>query len=161
MLKREWPSFRHPKRELARDLDHDFKLWSGYASELRSFPASQRQKMLRYVRDRRQTMAYRTGLVMGGVERLGILPLLLALYLQFKDWEWGDWGMLAEVNLIQGLLIWALVLVYLGGWRLVRLHARVEGYEQLLVESVTQDQQISSSQAQATEVTGAPADKPA
>ena len=78
---------------------------------------------------------------MGGVERLGILPLLLALYLQFKDWEWGDWGMLAEVNLIQGLLIWALVLVYLSGWRLVRLHARVESYERLLIEARAQDRE--------------------
>ena len=140
-LIRDWQSLRHPQRELARDLDHDFDLWSGYVANIRKFPIIDRERLLRYVRDRRSVMASRTGLLVGGVERLGILPLLLALYLQFKGWEWGDWEALADVNLVQGLLIFALVLVYLVGWRLIGLRARVEGIEQLLTEASARDRE--------------------
>lgn len=85
-------------------------------------------------------MTHRTGVFMGGIERLGVLPVLLALYLQFKDWEWGDWAMLAEVNLVQGLMILALLLAYLLGWYFVGLNARMDAYEQVLAEASERDQ---------------------
>jgi hypothetical protein len=144
MIKREWHTFRHAKRTFARDLDSGFSEYQNYVAKLRSYPMMERSKRLRYIRDRRRVMQHRLGLFSGGVERLGILPLLVALYLQFRNWEWGDWGMLADVKLVQGLLIWALVLTYVLGWHLVRLHARAESYELLLIEAEQQDAEASN-----------------
>ena len=81
-------------------------------------------------------MSYRLGLAMGGIERLGVFPVLIALYLQFKDWKWGDWAALADVNLVAGLLIWAMVLLYGVGWILIGLKVRLDTYQSILEESL-------------------------
>jgi hypothetical protein len=81
-------------------------------------------------------MTFRLGLLTGGVERLGVLPVLIALYFQFKDWKFGYWQALGQVNLAGGLLLWALLLLYLGGWWLIRLKLRLDTYEMLLAEAV-------------------------
>lgn len=141
MVKREWRTFRYAKRTYARELDSDFRKYQQYVNALRRYPAIERGKRLRYILDRRRTLQHRLGLFSGGLERLGILPVIVVLYLQFKDWEWGDWSMLAEVNLVQGLLLWALLLGYAVGWYLIRLNVRVELYELLLAESLQQDEE--------------------
>lgn len=138
MVRREWQSLRYARRDLARTYDHDFAIYQRFVDALRQFPEQDRNRRLRYVRDRRKVMQHRMGLFTGGLERLGVIPVMLALYFQFKDWKWGDWGMLAEVNLVQGLLIWTLLLAYAGGWYLIRLHARTEAYELLLAEASEQ-----------------------
>lgn len=139
MVKREWQSFRRARRTYARDLDKDFQAYQAYVAELRRYPKVERDKRLRYIQDRRRVMHQRLGLFSGGIERLGVLPVLVVLYLQFRDWRWGDWSMLADVNLVQGLLIWALLLAYVLGWHLVWLSARAEAYELLLAEAAQQD----------------------
>lgn len=141
MVKREWHTFRHAKRSYARDLDKDFEKYQTYVGELRGFPRIDRERRLRYILDRRRVLQHRLGLFSGGIERLGVLPVIVIIYFQFKDWKWGDWGMLAEVNLVQGLLIWALLLGYAMSWHLIRLHARTEAYELLLAEASRQDEE--------------------
>ncbi len=143
MVRREWSTFRRAKRTFARELDKDFSHYQQYVAKLRLYPMIERDKRLRYIRDRRRVMQHRLGLFSGGVERLGVLPVLVVLYLQFRDWQWGDWSMLADVNLVQGLLLWALLLAYAMGWHLVRLHARTEAYELLLAEAAQQDAEAS------------------
>lgn len=142
MVRREWHSFRYAQRSYARELDKDFLKYQTYVSDLRVFPKVDREMRLRYIIDRRKIFQHRLGLFSGGLERLGVLPVSIALYFQFKDWEWGDWGMLAEVNLVQGLLIWALVLAYAASWHLIRLYARTEAYESLLTEASRQDEEF-------------------
>lgn len=145
MAKREWRSFRHAKRTFARELDADFQKYHEGVAELCRYPSMERARLLRYIRDRRRVMQHKVGLFSGGIERLGALPILAVLYLQFRDWRWGDWDMLAEVNLLQGLLLWALLLAYAAGWFLIRLHIRTEAYELLLAEAAQQDTDRRSS----------------
>lgn len=132
---REWKNFRHARKAYASQLDHDYVLYQDFVAELRKFPMKDRESRLRYIRDRRQVMTHRLGVFTGGIEKLGVIPLLLGLYLQFKDWRWGDWDALAQVNLVQGLLIWALFLCYAAGWHLVALRSRIDSYELLLAEA--------------------------
>ncbi|HET6434260.1 MAG TPA: hypothetical protein VFG18_00895 [Xanthomonadaceae bacterium] len=139
LVAREWHTFRHAKRAFARELDGDFQKYRTYVMELCRYPAMERARLLRYIRGRRQVMRHRLGLFSGGIERLGVLPVLVVLYLQFRDWQWGDWDMLAEVNLMQGLLLWALLLTYAAGWYLITLHSRIGAYELLLAEAAEQD----------------------
>ncbi|KAF1722452.1 hypothetical protein CSC75_03120 [Pseudoxanthomonas wuyuanensis] len=81
-------------------------------------------------------MSERMGLLLGGIQRLGILPLLVALYLQFRNWEWGDWTSAFDVNLVAGLLIWTMLLLYAGGWFLVGLRFQLDAYVSLLESSL-------------------------
>ncbi|RDY66904.1 hypothetical protein DX912_11415 [Lysobacter soli] len=81
-------------------------------------------------------MGERMGLLLGGIQRLGVLPLLIALYLQFRNWEWGDWAGAFDVNLLAGLLIWAMLLLYAAGWLLVGLRTRLDSYVGLLETSL-------------------------
>lgn len=134
--RRHWPSLRHPTRSFAHELDADFVHHRRLVGALRRFPVAQLEARLRYLRARRQSMQQGLSLFSGGLERLGILPVIGVLYLQFRDWRWGDWARLADVNLLQALLIWALLLVYVSGWRLVIVHRRTAVYEALLAEAV-------------------------
>lgn len=135
-LRRHWPSFRHPTRSFAHELDADFVHYRRLVVALRRYPAAALEARLRYLRVRRQSMQQGLSLFTGGLERLGILPVIGVLYLQFRDWRWGDWPRLAEVNLVQALLIWLLLLAYLAGWHLVVVHRRTAVYEALLAEAV-------------------------
>jgi hypothetical protein len=132
---REWNNFRHARRTYAFQLDHDYGFYREYVAKLRKFPLHEREARLRYIQGRKQHMVQRLGLFTGGIEKLGVIPLLLGLYLQFKDWRWGDWEALAQVNLVQGLLMWALFLCYAAGWYLIGLRSRVDAYELLLAEA--------------------------
>lgn len=134
MIRRQWKGFRHAHRSFAKGLDHDYVIFHECVSWLSQFPDAEIGRKLRYVRDRRQMMSHRLGLFTGGLERLGILPLIVVLYLQFKDWTFGDWGALSHVNLLGGLLLWALLLAYGVAWFLVRLRTRLDAYEALLAE---------------------------
>ncbi|PZQ12883.1 MAG: hypothetical protein DI564_12625 [Rhodanobacter denitrificans] len=134
-LRRNWSLFRHPTRSFAHELDADFVHHRRLVAALRRFPVAQLEARLRYLRARRQLMQQGLSLFSGGLERLGILPVIGVLYLQFRDWRWGDWARLADVNLLQALLIWALLLVYVSGWRLVIVHRRTAVYEALLAEA--------------------------
>ncbi len=86
----------------------------------------------------------RLGVFTGGMEKLGFMPVLLALYLQLKDWRFGDWAVLSKITLTQGVLAFILLFAFAMSWHLVRLRIRVQSYEQLLAEANRQDSVSSS-----------------
>ncbi len=142
-LCRNWSSFRDSKRNYAKELDHDYGEYFRFVEWLRGYDAAELSRKLQYVRDRKSSMTFRLGLLTGGIERLGVLPVLVALYFQFKDWEFGDWQAFGQVNLAGGLLLWALLLLYLGGWWLIRLRLRLDTYEMLISEAIREHQKIA------------------
>lgn len=142
-LRRNWSSFRDSKRNYAKELDHDYGEYLRFVEWLRGYDAVELSRKLQYVRDRKSSMTFRLGLLTGGIERLGILPVIVALYFQFKDWEFGDWQALGQVNWAGGLLLWALLLLYLAGWWLIRLRLRLDAYEMLLSEAIREHQKFA------------------
>lgn len=138
-LKGAWRTFVHAKSAHADDLERDYHLYRQLVQSIQLVPLAERQRRLRFIRDRRATMQDRLGLFTGSMEKLGVLPILLALYLQFKDWQWADWRPLYNVTLAQGLLAALLFTVYLLSWFLIRLRLRLQSYELLLEESSRQD----------------------
>ncbi len=134
MIKREWRMLRQAKRDFAEELDADYIKYRECVVWLCDYPDAEVARRLRYVRDRKSAMGYRLGLVTGGVERMGILPVLVALYLQFRDWEFGNWNALGQVNVVGGLLLWALLLVYVASWYVIGLKGRLDAYDFLLSE---------------------------
>lgn len=140
-FKRDWRSLRHARRGMAESLDSDFVKYQEYVQQLRQFPARERARRHRYIRDRSTRMMSRTRLFTGGMERLGVFPLLLALYIQLKDWKLGDWAALNNVTFVQGALIFALMLAYLMFLHLMHIHSRIEAIEVLLNESAERDRE--------------------
>jgi hypothetical protein len=136
MLIREASQFLRSRQVHADEMDVDFGKWLGLVVELRQFSPEQRGARLRFVQSLRTNMDNRMGVVFGGVQRLGIFPLLIALYFQFRDWKWGDWGAAFDVNLFAGLLIFAMLLMYGMGWLLVGLRTRLDTYASVLQESL-------------------------
>jgi hypothetical protein len=139
MVRREWKTFVESRRTFAKELDQDFRKYREYVNWLRKFPRKDIQQRLRFIEARRNTMMYRMGLFTGGFERLGVIPVLVVLYVQFKDWKFGDWDALGKVNVVGGLMLWALLLCYLGSWWLVGLRSRIEAYETLMREAVVEE----------------------
>lgn len=136
MLKRELPQYTRAKETHAVEMDADYIHWRSVVEELQQFPADVRRARLRFVEARRQGMTERIGLALGGIQRLGIFPVLIALYLQFRNWEWGDWASAFDVNLVGGLLLWTMLLFYAAGWMLIGLRLRLDAYAVLLGESL-------------------------
>ncbi|MBB4605705.1 hypothetical protein GGR59_001950 [Xanthomonas arboricola] len=138
-VKREWPGFRRPYADHAELMEREFHQYQSIVAALRRFPLEQRRRREAFMRDRRTNMHDRLGLFTGGMEKLGFMPVLLALYLQLKDWRLGDWTVLSKITLIQGVLAFTLLFAFAMSWHLIRLRIRVQSYEQLLAEANRQD----------------------
>ncbi len=139
LVKRELPGFRRPHADHATQMEQEFHQYHAIVAALRTFPLEQRRRREAFMRDRRTNMHERLGLFTGGMEKLGIMPVLLALYLQLKDWRWGDWTVLSKITMMQGVFAFLLLFAYGMSWHLIRLRVRVQSYEQLLTEANRQD----------------------
>lgn len=136
-IRREWRDFKMPHAQYARELDQSYTSYRELACELNAYPQVELRRLLRYLKARRNSLAYSTGLLSGNVERLGLLPVLAMLYVQFKDWKFGDWTSLwSSVHFVGGLLLWAIFLAYLASWWLVRLKMRLDVYQAFLEEAL-------------------------
>lgn len=140
MLIREGRQFRKPRLSHSNEMDDEFNYWKRLVAQLRQFPKTERQQRLRYVSQLRTGMIDRTRLMYGGLQKLGPFPLLIALYLQFRNWKWGDWAGAFDVSPIGGMLIFGLVLLYVVGWMLISMRIRLDAYVSLL-EASLEDQQ--------------------
>jgi len=136
MLKREGRQYIKPRQTHADEMDGDFAYWVDLVARLREFPRHQREQRLRFANNLRQSMTERMGLMYGGLQKLGPFPMLVALYLQFRNWKWGDWAAAFDVNLVSGMVIAAMVLLYVLGWVLMGMRIRLDTYVNLLEASL-------------------------
>ncbi|MFB5855916.1 hypothetical protein WAB97_008750 [Stenotrophomonas maltophilia] len=128
--------FTQPRLSHSKEMDFEFSRWYAVVTELRSFPRIERERRLKYVSHLRNSMIERMGLMYGGLQRLGPFPLLIALFLQFRKWRWGDWAGAFDVGMAGAFLIYMLVLLYLAGWMLISLRTRLDTYVALLEGSI-------------------------
>ncbi len=135
-LRREYRQYSQPRLSHAREMDNDFLHWQSVIAELCMFPREDREQRLRYVSALRTRMTERMGIMYGGLQRLGPFPLLIALYLQFRNWRWGDWTGVFDIGWAGAILIFALVLLYLVGWVLIAQRTRLDTYVALLEASL-------------------------
>lgn len=143
--RREIRQYIQPRLSHAREMDSEFTQWQQVVADLRGFPRNQREQRLRFVSTLRTGMIDRMGLMYGGLQRLGPFPLLIALYLQFRDWKWGDWSGAFDVGWAGALLIYAMVLLYMVGWLMIGQRVRLDTYVSLLEASL---REIEPEQAQ-------------
>lgn len=128
--------FSQPRLSHAQEMDSEFAQWQAVVGDLRCFPKVERERRLKFVSTLRTNMIERMGIMYGGLQRLGPFPLLIALYLQFRGWKWGDWASAFDVSLLGALLIFGMVLLYVVGWMLIGLRTRLDTYVALLEGSI-------------------------
>lgn len=126
------PAACNRRGKFAQRLDREFVMYREVVSWLRSHDLADLMSQLAFVRSRRDMMRRKLGLFAGGIERLGVLPLLVALYLQVHNFTtWPPQFTRAEIG-----AIWALVLAYGVGWLAAVVALRLDLYEQLLADAV-------------------------
>jgi hypothetical protein len=138
-----WLVYLHQHQTFAQDLDQQMVQYKAIAEAVRHYPDAVISTHLRYVAGRKSRLIYRTGFISGSTEKLGILPLLLAMYLQFKDWSFGGWKELFDhVHLLGNFLLSMLLAAYLVSWWALRSKGRLDLYETVLTEALVPGEDV-------------------
>ncbi|WP_380732644.1 hypothetical protein [Sinimarinibacterium flocculans] len=113
----------------AQDLDRDYLGYEQIVFWLRRFPRDALESRLVFTSNRTESWQRGTSLVMGGVEKLGILPVIVALYLQFKDTSriWPP-----DITVAGGLFALLIIGIYVIGMWAVSRRLQVARFERLL-----------------------------
>lgn len=134
-LRHELSNFRHARRNFARDLEVDYDSYMTLMIWLRSFPRPDMEQRLTYLRQRQAMTARRFSLVLGSFDKLGIFPVLIAIYFQLKD------GYLTRLELWQGMFVFLLAATYVISHWLVGLKLRLDLYVGLFESALCGDTQ--------------------
>lgn len=122
-LRHELPQFVEAKLNFARELEKDYGPNLAVLTWLRRFDRDHLEERAAYLRQRQAMMSRRFSLVVGAVDKLGVLPVLAAGYLQFKDL-----GFPPQLDHWQGVLGFLLIGMYVLSLWLAGLKLRLDLY---------------------------------
>lgn len=120
------------RRELASEMDFDMPHYQGILAWLRSFPSERLQDMGEYAAFRLDRYRSKMPAFIGGVDKLGALPVLAAIAIQFKNASWPP-----QISWWQIVLFGVLAWFYWMSVLLINLRFRVELYNALLKKALT------------------------
>lgn len=129
VMMRMW---RRGKAQDAEQLDHDFDQMDGLQPWLSKLPRSALERRLRFIQMAQARVAAKLSLMGGGLERFGVLPLILAVVVQIK-------AITAESL---ALPLWQIVpgmffaIVYVVGLNAAFYRVRMHLYEVTLAEAL-------------------------
>ncbi len=126
-IPKKWPTFVNERRDTAERLDFDLPHHLALVEWLRTFPLDQRRTLSEFVSHRHERMKEKLPMFTGSIEKLGALPIVIALYLQFKDMHWPPHPGWVEI-----FLIFVLVLGYWLSVLLINIRLRLQFYETLI-----------------------------
>lgn len=118
------PDFVDAKHKFALDLDVHFLQYEAIRSWLSTLDQQTRKRHLAYVDTRIDSMAQRYPLLFGSVDKLGLLPVLVALFFQAQA--------IKSVSLFSGILAIAVVILYLMALWMSRFRLQLQSYARLL-----------------------------
>lgn len=120
------------RREFAEILDFDMPHHEELIEWLRSFPRKRLQTMSDFASLRVERLRSRLPLLTGGLDKLGFLPVLAALVVQFKDMRWPPQPSWTEICLFGVLMgFYWLSMLQVG------VRFRLELYDMLLKKALT------------------------
>lgn len=131
-LRTEIPWLRKAKDEFPAILDADYNGYLTLVTWIRRYPLPEVQMHLDYLCLRQDVMARRMGLVVGAIDRLGILPVAAAIYLQVNDMGWPP-----QISLFQGVLAFLLLALYVLCHWLSGFKLKLDFYVGLLSSAMT------------------------
>jgi hypothetical protein len=143
-------SYRTAHWDYARELDRAFAIHGGILRWLRTFPERERSEFAGFALARKETLARRLGWVTGGLDKLGVLPLLGVAYLQLKDANVENLLTLERSDFTSAVMLALLAFVYAGFWWLIRLLNRLELYCELLDRSLAAGERVLGGSAAET-----------
>jgi hypothetical protein len=141
--RRPWvlPSFAAGRREFADLMDFDLHEYEKLITWLRGFPKDRLDAMARFATHRNERLRERYPLVFGGIEKLGTLPVVTALFLQFKDLQWPP-----HMTWIEFILGTALVGLYWAGLAFTSVRYRAQLFEMLLKRAIETEDALGAKQ---------------
>lgn len=112
-------------------LDHDLVQFRTLIAWLRRFPTAVLLEHLRFAQRVRTRLSMKIGLLSGGLDKLGVIPVLIALGIQVKALT--DWGQTPTWQILIGLFLSISYLVALMG---AFMRLRLQLYESVLEEAL-------------------------
>jgi hypothetical protein len=131
-IPKRWPTFANGRRDFAEQLDFDLPHHLALIEWLRTFPLDQREALSEFISYRHERMKEKLPMLAGSIEKLGGLPIVIALYLQFKDMHWPP-----HPDGVEIFLIFVLVLGYWLSVTQISVRLRFQLYETLLRKALT------------------------
>lgn len=131
-IPKKWPTFANERRNFAAQLDFNLPHHLALVKWLRTFPLDQREALSEFVSYRHERMKEKLPMLTGSIEKLGALPIVIALYLQFKDVHWPPHPSWVEI-----FLIFVLVFGYWLSVTQISVRLRLQLYEKLLSKALT------------------------
>lgn len=125
-------------RHLVAQSDHDREAFAELREWLSGFPRDALEDHRRYAALAAARLTAKLPLLVGAVERLGALPLLVALFLLAMGTDQLTLNALADIRAWKAVIGIALVLSYAIGIQAVRMRLRLELYEIVLAAAVAQ-----------------------
>lgn len=123
--------FRHHRRGMIEQFDHDVARLRDLTKWLSAYPREALKEQLRYARIGHERLGSRLTMMVGGIERLGLLPLLLSLFVMLRNWR----DLLALPTWL-ALLALMLAMLWVIGWMGAEFRRRLQLYEFLLQEAL-------------------------
>lgn len=126
-------ALRHWRQENVEQLDHDLGQFRRLSIDLAEFPDDALSEHLRFAKDAQARLAAKSAFCFGSIDRLGILPVFIAVSLQ-----------LYAVHDAAAVPAWlALLGIFLAGFYMVSLYAsltriRLQLYEMVLIDALRQ-----------------------
>lgn len=130
-LPKTWPTFSSSRREFADELDFDLPHHRNLVQWLQGFPRDRLEKLSEFVAYRHERMQEKLPMLTGNIEKLGALPVFIALYIQFKDMHWPPHPSWAEISLML-----ALVFIYWLSVLQISVRLRLQSYDVLLKKAL-------------------------
>lgn len=78
---------RHHRAGMIAQFDHDVAQFRSLAIWLAGYPREALESSLRYARMGHERLHSRLGMLMGGIDRLGLLPVLVSLFVLLRNWQ--------------------------------------------------------------------------
>lgn len=127
-------TFSNQRREYAETLDFDMPHHQSVIAWLRLFPRERLEAMRDFAGHRIDRFRSKLPLLTGGIDKLGALPVLAALVIQFKDMHWPPHPGWMQVILFGGLMFFYWLCMLVVGQRF-----RLELYDLLLKTALEAD----------------------
>lgn len=119
------------KQSWAAQMDHDQQQFHALVEWLSGFPAERLQALNQFATHCQQVLDGKLGLLVGGVEKLGILPVMVSLFLLLRNID--D---LTSIPLWQIVAALFLPVTWLIGWLTASMRLRMRVYMFLLSEAL-------------------------
>ncbi len=126
----------NPHQSFAAKMDQDHVVFRKLDVWLRRSSFEDRERLLRFVKARQGILSRQLNTLVGGFQHLGLLPVLVALYLQFRGAGDEGWSHFTQVNWTAQILLAMVLGLYVVATQASRLRKRTELIEVLLVESL-------------------------